>query len=164
MNIKEKIEFVRQQPDHVRMRYVWICVTASMLVVFAIWIFSITMTFKKNVPPEKSIDTTELQQQLQDIKEQTSSLKDYASHPLTLDEEGVSSGSSSAPSDNASKSSETNTPPILPGNETDAGKEEGVDSQEKFDNSQPPANNNASEIPEKRMPPDLPNAEAGDRP
>ena len=163
MNIKEKIEFIRQQPDNVRMRYVWICVATCMLVVFAIWIFSITMTFKKNVSPEKSIDTTELQQQLQNIKDQSSSLKDYVNQPLNIGDEGVSGDSQPPTTDGNSEIPETNTPSNLPSNGTSTESKGDTNSQEKLNNYPPSATDGNSEIPEKRMPPDLPKTGAGDR-
>ena len=38
----EKIEKIRKQPEHIRMRYVWFFVAVSMLFVIILWIFSLT--------------------------------------------------------------------------------------------------------------------------
>jgi hypothetical protein len=40
MNIYNKLEEIREKPEHIRMRYVWLCVVVSMLFVLAIWVFS----------------------------------------------------------------------------------------------------------------------------
>ena len=40
MNINRKLDEIRQQPEHIRIRYVWIMVTISMFLVILIWIFS----------------------------------------------------------------------------------------------------------------------------
>jgi len=49
----EKIEEIRQQPEHVRMRYVFGCLFISMLFIFGIWILSLGESFRnisKDVP------------------------------------------------------------------------------------------------------------------
>lgn len=40
-NIFEKLEELRQKPEHVRMRYVWLLVTVSMILVIAVWALSL---------------------------------------------------------------------------------------------------------------------------
>lgn len=41
MNLSEKIEEIKRQPEHIRLRYVWFFVAISMVAVVSIWIFSI---------------------------------------------------------------------------------------------------------------------------
>lgn len=41
MNLTEKIEAIRQKPEHVRLRYVWFLVVICMTFIFIIWIFSL---------------------------------------------------------------------------------------------------------------------------
>jgi len=41
MNLAEKIEAIRQKPEHIRLRYVWFLVVLSMTFIFIIWIFSL---------------------------------------------------------------------------------------------------------------------------
>ena len=41
MNIQDKIEEIRQKPEHERMRYVWIMVSVSMFFVIIIWVVSL---------------------------------------------------------------------------------------------------------------------------
>jgi hypothetical protein len=47
-SLLEKIEAIREEPEHVRMRYAMICVSVSMLFIFGIWLFSV----------EESVTTT----------------------------------------------------------------------------------------------------------
>ena len=41
MNLTEKIEAIRQKPEHIRLRYVWFLVVLCMTFIFIIWIFSL---------------------------------------------------------------------------------------------------------------------------
>lgn len=47
MSLIKKIEHIRQQPEAVRLRYVWLCVSVSMFFVFTIWILSVQTNFPK---------------------------------------------------------------------------------------------------------------------
>lgn len=40
MNITDKIEEIRQKPEHERVRYVWAMVSVSMIFIIFIWFFS----------------------------------------------------------------------------------------------------------------------------
>ncbi|PIP26916.1 MAG: hypothetical protein COX30_04685 [Candidatus Moranbacteria bacterium CG23_combo_of_CG06-09_8_20_14_all_39_10] len=40
MGLMEKIEEIRRKPEHIRMRFVWLCVAVSMLFILTIWVFS----------------------------------------------------------------------------------------------------------------------------
>lgn len=78
MKINEKIEMIRQQPDHVRIKWVWICVAISMFVVLVLWIFSMTSLFMKDeVGPENVVNENveNLGQQMKELQEQASSIK-----------------------------------------------------------------------------------------
>ena len=46
MNIQEKIEEIRRQPEHIRMRYVFGSVSVSMVLIGILWIFSLTTSFQ----------------------------------------------------------------------------------------------------------------------
>jgi hypothetical protein len=86
MNISEKIDVIRRQPEHVRLRYVWTCVALSMVVIVAVWIFSVASMFAEEKKSDNQTptnpDVQSLGQQLQDLKIQTPSLKDLGSQPL----------------------------------------------------------------------------------
>lgn len=84
MNILKKIEEIRQQPEDVRMRWVWGSVAICMVIIFAIWIFSISAMFRKENSSQQPLDTTAIEEQLQNIKEQSASLKDYANQSATI--------------------------------------------------------------------------------
>ncbi len=42
LSLGEKIEAIRQEPEHVRMRYVMLCVSVSMVFIVAIWLLSVS--------------------------------------------------------------------------------------------------------------------------
>ena len=78
LNLEEKIEEIRRQPDHIRLRWVWGSVLLSMLIIFIIWIFSINLMFKNSkneVSPGTEDLVSELKDQTSQIKEQAKSLK-----------------------------------------------------------------------------------------
>jgi hypothetical protein len=81
MRIAERIESIRKQPDHVRLRWVWGSVAFSMLVILAIWIFSITVMFRsgKNDTSQNATDAlvSSLKDQTEELGQQTKSLKNF---------------------------------------------------------------------------------------
>jgi len=92
MNISEKIEAIRREPEHVRIWYVWVCVAISMFVVLILWFFSIASMFAedKNNSSEKTAKIVpEIEQQLQTLKEQAPSLKDLNDQSLTAGSENT---------------------------------------------------------------------------
>lgn len=116
MNIKEKIKEINSQPENVRMRYVWGCVAVSMLVIFVVWIFSIVSMFsgRKNISEDNS-GMANIQEQLNNIKEQAPSLKSLGEQPLNI-------GAGESPAkQNSNSSQETipnNTATEIPQSET----------------------------------------------
>jgi hypothetical protein len=73
MGIFEKIEEVRQKPEHIRVRYVWACVAISMIFVLALWIFSFrTQELSGKLPIDTTNfpDTNIAKKSLQDITDQ----------------------------------------------------------------------------------------------
>lgn len=91
MNISKKIEEIRSEPEHIRIRWVWGSVIVSMLIIAAIWIFSISLMFqgdKKN-SQQGSAATADIAKQLQDLKQQAPSLQDFSDQSLTIEDEGV---------------------------------------------------------------------------
>ena len=76
INIKEKIEQINKEPEHIRMMYVWICVAASMFIIFIVWVFSIFSMFTNHkINTADNNNTEEIGKQLQDLREQAASLK-----------------------------------------------------------------------------------------
>ncbi|EKE11511.1 MAG: hypothetical protein ACD_15C00066G0006 [uncultured bacterium] len=41
MNLAEKIEKIKKEPEHIRLRYIWFCVFISMFFIIMLWIFSL---------------------------------------------------------------------------------------------------------------------------
>ncbi len=94
MKLEEKIEAIRRQPDHIRLRWVWGSVLLSMLIIFIIWIFSINLMFKNGsneLPQNTDNLVSDLKDQTSQIKEQAKSLKDSTKNlSQTIKTEGIS--------------------------------------------------------------------------
>lgn len=89
MNILEKIEKMQAEPEHVRIRYVWISVAISMVFIVAIWIFSIGSLFQedeKNAEQQAS-STASISEQLENLKQQAPSMKDFSEKTNSIKEE-----------------------------------------------------------------------------
>lgn len=41
MSLAERIEKIKREPEHIRLRYVWLCVFLSMVFIILLWIFSL---------------------------------------------------------------------------------------------------------------------------
>ncbi|MCW1888019.1 MAG: hypothetical protein KIH67_000475 [Candidatus Moranbacteria bacterium] len=59
--LEKKIQFIREQPESVRMRYLFICLFASMFFILVIWLFSLKesvseITKTKIVLPENKME------------------------------------------------------------------------------------------------------------
>jgi preprotein translocase subunit SecF len=84
-NISEKIEEVRQKPEHIRMRYVWFWLAVSMAFVVLIWIFSVKENFRSinfdgGQLPEISNPLPEIKQELPSMESIQKSLTDEAAN------------------------------------------------------------------------------------
>lgn len=77
MNIAEKIEQIRQKPEHIRVRYVWFSVFVSMFLVLTVWYFSAkTQMVQLNGAPSDTVITQDLGAAIEQIGQQGSSIKD----------------------------------------------------------------------------------------
>lgn len=94
VNLAQKIEEIRKQPDHVRERYVWGCVIASMTLILTIWFFSLVAMFKKDNPQTGPDGIDNLTSQLKSVGQQAPSLKDLGQQPIGIENEGVVSKNS----------------------------------------------------------------------
>lgn len=95
--LEKKIEFIRQQPEPVRMRYLFLCLSIAMFFIVVIWLFSLKesvteITKTKIVLPETNMqnDAKSLQGLLNrdlplQIKNSTS---EEGGNPLEIQEEG----------------------------------------------------------------------------
>lgn len=68
MNISEKIEEIRQKPEHIRLRYVWFLVILSMTFIFIIWIFSLKSQPASAPVIQENIISPDLTEELQSQK------------------------------------------------------------------------------------------------
>ena len=80
MSLWEKIESVRQEPEHIRRRYVALCVFVSMVFIFGIWLFSVSdgvSTASRDLPKalEGGRGIVESTPSLNDLFEQSAPLR-----------------------------------------------------------------------------------------
>ncbi|KKR20077.1 MAG: hypothetical protein UT50_C0022G0002 [Candidatus Moranbacteria bacterium GW2011_GWA2_39_41] len=77
MNITEKIEQIRQKPEHIRLRYVWLSVFVSMFLVLTVWYFSAkTQMVQLNGAPSNTAITQDLGTAVDQFSQQGASIKD----------------------------------------------------------------------------------------
>ncbi|MEI8096725.1 MAG: hypothetical protein WCG73_01310 [Candidatus Moraniibacteriota bacterium] len=87
----EKIESIRQEPEHIRMRYVLGCLTVSMVFIVGIWMLSLGESFRnisKDIPGAVNKSKEMLP------KEQVPSLNDLLEKaaPLRSEQDDTSKG------------------------------------------------------------------------
>lgn len=89
MGLIEKIEEIRKKPDHVKLRYVWFFVALCMVLIVAIWFFSLQtdlndLPFKKD---QTSLETNEIKQSgldlVREIEKQKDSIKNVQSTEIS---------------------------------------------------------------------------------
>ena len=83
MNISEKIEEIRRQPEHIRLRWVWGLTTGFMVVIIFLWLIllkSQTFNFSQNLSPNDQNLSTEFDQQKKSIKDAVGQLKGAVSN------------------------------------------------------------------------------------
>lgn len=81
--INAKIKEIQQQPEHIRLRYVWGAVGISMVLIFTIWLFSVSTSFK-----QVSDDNNATEDSLDELKQQVGELK--KNYPVDLPLENLS--------------------------------------------------------------------------
>lgn len=79
-SLQKKIEAMRRKPEHVRARYVIVCVSLSMVLIFGIWLLAMqdSMTTAMHDAPaafEKGKDLTGGAPSLNDLLQQTAPLR-----------------------------------------------------------------------------------------
>lgn len=75
MSIQDKIEEIRRQPEHIRLRWVWILTAVSMLFVIIVWIFSLK---DENVRIDAPNLNPEQRNILEDLEKNKESFQDTA--------------------------------------------------------------------------------------
>lgn len=74
MGLNNKIEEIRQKPEHVRERYVWFSVAVSMIFIIIIWVFSLQSGIEPIEANEQS--SANIQKQLQELRDNTPSINE----------------------------------------------------------------------------------------
>ncbi len=90
MDINKKIEEIRQQPEHIRLRYIWGLVAISMLFIVTIWVFSLKESAKK-LHSEDTSNLPDISQSLEEIgkiKDSTPSINDIMENDQNLTNTG----------------------------------------------------------------------------
>lgn len=67
MGIFDKIDHIRQKPEHIRVRFVWLCVAISMVFVLIFWVISLKSQPQTTAPDE--VITQDLKSQLDQQKQ-----------------------------------------------------------------------------------------------
>jgi len=75
IDIRNKIEEIRQKPEHIRLRYVWAMMAISMLCIVFIWFFSFLAEEKSS---ESSVMTPN-DQNIENIKQSQQEIQNAAS-------------------------------------------------------------------------------------
>jgi Tfp pilus assembly protein PilN len=75
ININRKLEEIRQQPEHIRMRYVWGAVAVSMFLIILIWIFSFKSTF--NSASSDKVTLPDLKSAYESSKQELPSIQSF---------------------------------------------------------------------------------------
>lgn len=74
MSLFDKIDKIRQKPEHIRLRYVWICVAISMVLVMFIWLLSLK---NRNYQVQDSGEVVGQASIFDELKKQKESLGQY---------------------------------------------------------------------------------------
>jgi predicted PurR-regulated permease PerM len=85
MNLQDKIDEIRQKPEHIRLRYVWVLTAISMIFVIIIWILSAKSQLSGLSAPQLTNDQQgvldEFGQQKQSIQDATNQIKNSLQSP-----------------------------------------------------------------------------------
>ena len=87
MNIQEKLEEIKRQPEHIRMRYVLASVFISMIFVLVVWIISLKQNFKTiqgNPQVNKVMQDVSFDGTVEDLKKQKDAfMEGLSQNPLS---------------------------------------------------------------------------------
>lgn len=67
-NISKKIEEIRRKPEHIRLRYAWLCVGVSMVFILIVWFFSLSAGKLERKTPQTAVEQKQIFDQLQEEK------------------------------------------------------------------------------------------------
>jgi cell division protein FtsL len=80
--IEKKIESIRQKPDNIRMRYVWLWVAITTSLIVFIWLLSLQITFY-NLNIDNSQNTESQNTDIQDLKTEIEQIKNQPNQQST---------------------------------------------------------------------------------
>lgn len=94
-SLSQKIEEIRQKPEHIRMRYVWAWLAISMIFIFGIWVFSVRESFKavnfsQDQLPDLKSGMPDLREDISSMEEFQKSLEQSSSTNEGFEEESIS--------------------------------------------------------------------------
>lgn len=96
MDILRKIEEIRRQPEHIRLRWVWGLTAGFMVIIVSVWIILLkgqSINMPENILPEDSNLSSQFSQEKKSIKDAVGQLKgatNAASTPALGTEDGSS--------------------------------------------------------------------------
>ncbi len=113
MSIAEKLEHIRKQPEHIRVRYVFLCVGVSMVFVLVLWLVSLGQNLKNirdNASVQSVIQSPPLEGAVRELQKQRDTLNEgMQKEPETPSQ--VESGGEGLPK---SPAEESNLPKSVP--------------------------------------------------
>ncbi len=87
MSIQEKLEEIKKQPEHIRMRYVIGCVVISMIFVFVVWFVSLKQNFehiKESPLMQNATNNNSFDNAVKELKDQKDSLMNNGSQSQSV--------------------------------------------------------------------------------
>jgi hypothetical protein len=108
MNINRKLDEIRKQPEHIRIRYVWLMVAVSMFLIILIWIFSFKSTSKTT--PSNKATMPDLGSIYESSEQELPSIQDFMDRNSAINQgEGSMLENNSASQDTASEGNINNS-------------------------------------------------------
>lgn len=102
MNIRQKIEAIRKEPEHVRVRYVWILTGVCMFFVILIWIFSLKQLASQKQGDSLPFFGEDGQKAIKDLQNEGKELKNMKDNLGDISQDLTGGNNSDAPSSPAS--------------------------------------------------------------
>ena len=79
MNIFNKIDEIRRQPDHIRLRWAWGLTAVGMFFIVIIWMISFSAQISSLKSEEKTVDNINNGSAMQELSAQKKSIEDATS-------------------------------------------------------------------------------------
>jgi hypothetical protein len=87
--IGRKVEEIRQEPEFVRVRYVWAAVAVVMVLIFSFWVMTLRSGFRASAPADVKSIQDAIPASMKDIESQGESISDMMNASESLSDEGV---------------------------------------------------------------------------